>query len=132
MALSVIFESGRQNIPDTPGSNKMNPGIEFLKKAHSVWDDIHFMDGYAGKFVILARRKGNDWFISGINSDTSREVTINTDFIKPGQYRIKLYSDGPDKNILANKDFLLDTFNPFKITMAVNGGFCAKIADSAK
>jgi hypothetical protein len=110
----------------------MNPGIEFLKKAHSVLNYIHFIDGYPGKFVILARRKGNDWFIAGINSNTPHKVTINTDFLKPGQYRINHKSVGPDKIILPNKDILLDTTKPFKIKMAVNGGICAKIADSAK
>ncbi len=95
MALAVLFESGWQCLSVSPESMKNNPARGFLKGIPSAWDDIHFVDGYPGEFVVLARRKGEDWWLVGINAGTAREVSIPLDFLKPGTYHTKLYHDGP-------------------------------------
>ena len=49
-----------------------------------------------GEFAVLARRKGRDWWLVGINAGTPREVTVPLDFLKPGTYKAKFYHDAPD------------------------------------
>ena len=95
MALAVLFESGWQCMSVSPESMKDNPARGFLKGIPSAWDDIHFVDGYPGEFAVLARRKGNDWWLVGINAGMPREVSIPLDFLKPGTYQAKLYHDDP-------------------------------------
>lgn len=87
MALAVMFESGWQCMSVSPESMKDNPAKGFLKDIPSAWDDIHFVDGYPGEFAVLARRKGKDWWLVGINAGTPREVTVPLDFLKPATYK---------------------------------------------
>ncbi|MGI8995974.1 MAG: glycoside hydrolase family 97 catalytic domain-containing protein [Pyrinomonadaceae bacterium] len=69
LALSVLFTSGIQHYAEIPeGMRKAPPYVrDFLKAVPSVWDDTKFLDGYPGKFVILARRGEGRWYVAGIN-----------------------------------------------------------------
>ena len=95
MALAVLFESGWQSMSVSPESMKDNPAKGFLKNIPSAWDDIRFIDGRPGEFAVLARRKGRDWWVVGINAGTAREVSIPLDFLNLGSYTVKLYHDAP-------------------------------------
>ncbi len=129
LALAVIFESGWQNIADKPESITASPAMSFLKNLPNTWDDIRFIDGYPAKFICLARRKAKDWFIAAINADTKRNLSIPLDFLKPGSYSVKLYTDSNTGDITA-KDFILDSARPLRITLAPNAGFATKIPNS--
>jgi alpha-glucosidase len=100
MALAVLFESGWQCMSVSPESMKDNPAKAFLKHLPSAWDDIHFVDGHPDQFAVLARRKGRDWWLAGINAGTPREVRVPLGFLKPGSYRVKLYRDAPARSTL--------------------------------
>jgi hypothetical protein len=71
LALSVLFTSGIQHYAEIPEGMAKAPDYvrEFLKRVPSVWDDSKFLDGYPGKFVVLARRGGGRWFVAGINAE---------------------------------------------------------------
>jgi hypothetical protein len=153
MALAVLFESGWQSMSVSPESMKDNPAKGFLKNIPSAWNDIRFIDGYPGEFAVLARRKGRDWWVVGINAGTAREVTIPLGFLKSGSYKAKLYHDAPAggtlgfnvptnevKNLppealqtkIVVSDLVVDPARPLKISMPVNGGFGVKFAESMK
>ena len=95
MALAVLFESGWQSMSVSPESMKDNPARGFLQGIPSAWDDIHFVDGFPGEFAVLARRRGPDWWLVGINAGTLREVNIPLDFLKTGTYQARLFHDAP-------------------------------------
>jgi hypothetical protein len=42
--------------------------LDFLKTLPTTWDETRFIDGYPGKYVVLARRHGDDWYIAGLNA----------------------------------------------------------------
>jgi len=63
LALSVIFYSGIQHFAEIPEGMKKQPEyiINFMKKVPSTWEDTKFIDGYPGKYVILARKNAKQW-----------------------------------------------------------------------
>lgn len=132
LALSVIFESGWQCLSDSPESYNASPAKPFLKEVHAAWDDIHFIDGYPGKFTCLARRKGNDWFIAAINSEKARKIAVPLDFLKRGTYSVTLYKDSDEGKGIAVENVTLDSSQPFEISVAANGGFCMRVTNSYK
>ena len=132
LALSVIFESGWQCISDSPQSYNASPGKQFLKQVHAAWDDIHFIDGYPGRFVCLARRKGREWFVAGISAQGPRELTVPLDFIEPGTYSVKLYRDSADGKEIAVEQLTVKTTEGLKIPMAANGGFAVRFQSSPR
>ena len=73
LALSVLFTSGLQHYAEIPEGMAKAPEYvrDFLKQVPSVWEDIRFLDGYPGEFVVLARRAGDRWCIAGINGGSA-------------------------------------------------------------
>ena len=140
MALTVVFESGWQSMGIDPESAKDFPNaLAFLKNLPSVWDDIRFIDGNPDEFAIIARRKGKDWWIAGINSGTAHTAHLELDFLKPGSYSSTLYQDEPatahassvTETRIAATPITFDAKTPLTITLAPNGGFGLRIEDSA-
>ncbi len=69
LALPVLFQSGIQNLAETPeGMSHMPEYVkDLLREIFATWDETKFVDGFPGEFVILARRSGKTWYIAGIN-----------------------------------------------------------------
>ena len=98
LALTVLFESGLQHIADRPESLLAQPQEvkDFFGQLPAAWDETRFVAGYPGDFALIARRKGDTWYIGGINGkDNAQELNINLDFV--GQSSdIQAFFDGVD------------------------------------
>jgi hypothetical protein len=70
LAVAVLFQSGVQHFALAPNNLTDAPewAINFMKEVPTTWDEVKFLDGYPGKYVVLARRKGIKWYIAGINA----------------------------------------------------------------
>jgi hypothetical protein len=96
LALSVVFQSGIQNFADNCKSYEALPEmpLEFLKKVPVAWDETRFVAGYPGNYVVMARRKGNAWYVAGINGQNSvRDLSFDLPFIPAGK-TLHLITDG--------------------------------------
>jgi alpha-glucosidase len=72
------------------------PELEFFDNVPTVWDDTKVLYSKIGEYGVIARKKGNDWFIGGINGESPRTLDINFSFLEPGKkYQAKVYSDDP-------------------------------------
>ena len=88
------------------------------------WDDIKFIDGYPGKYVIIARKKGNQWYIAGINGEKStRTVTLDISFLPKNSTGIVINDTKDGKNFV-KENILLS--KPVNITLQPYGGFVIK------
>ena len=123
IALSVIFTSGIQHVAETPTGMAAQKDFvkDYMSSLPATWDDVKFIDGFPGKFVVLARRKGDVWYIAGINGEASeRSVVLN------------LSSFNSSRNIIitdSEKEFVksdIDLSKPVNITMKSYGGFVIK------
>jgi hypothetical protein len=98
LALSVLFESGIQHFADRPSGyyNLPKPQQDFLKAFPAAWDDTKLVDGYPGEHVIIARQKGDVWYIGGINGkDTTQVLRTSFGFLEEGKsYTLLLNKDG--------------------------------------
>ena len=128
LALSVIFESGWQCLADSPESYAKSPAAPFLRQVPAAWDDIHFIDGYPGKFVCLARRKGRDWFLAAINAAQPRRLTVPLDFLEPHDYSVKLYKDSADGKSITVEQLTVNPTKPLQIPLPPNGGLAVRFA----
>jgi hypothetical protein len=126
IALSVIFTSGIQHIAETPDGMAAQKDFvrNYMGSLPETWDDVKFIEGVPGKYVVLARKKGDRWFIAGINGEnTHRAVTLTVPFIKYSSRGILI----TDSN--ASKDFTQKDVNfskPIKLEMNPYGGFVIK------
>ena len=58
--------------------------MDFLRVVPSVWDETRVMDGKVGEYVLLARRRGPDWFIGAMNNDAPRTLSVDLSFLGAG------------------------------------------------
>jgi alpha-glucosidase len=132
LALSVVFESAMQHMADRPEGYQNLPDAPktFLKHVPSSWDETKLLDGYPGKFTVMARRKANDWYIGAINSDGRREKVQNLkfDFLPEGQsYKLTLIADGAYDTLFSTKYMVVDKSSAIDVTMLRRGGFAAHL-----
>ncbi|NDV81447.1 glycoside hydrolase family 97 protein [Bacteroides sp. 51] len=80
VASSVIYQSAIQHMGITPNNLDEQPGyvLDFVKTVPTVWDETRFIDGYPGKYFVVARRYGNKWYIAGSNAeDQPKKLTLS-------------------------------------------------------
>lgn len=130
LALSIIFESGVQHLADDYCMYENQPEyvLNLLKLLPASWDESHFISGYPGKEVVVARKKNKTWFIAGINSEKcSKKYLLDLSHFSKGLSEIELISDGADHLTFKNETIKFDDKRKIEIDMLPEGGFCAII-----
>ncbi|MES2697569.1 MAG: glycoside hydrolase family 97 C-terminal domain-containing protein, partial [Verrucomicrobiota bacterium] len=95
MALGVVFQSGVLHLADAPEPYYALPEIwkRYLTGLPTAWDETRLLAGDPGRYAVLARRKGDRWWIAGINGDGApRQLELDLSFAK-GQQTM-LFDDG--------------------------------------
>jgi hypothetical protein len=95
---------------------------DFLRTLPDYWDDVQFLDGYPGKYVVIARRSGNRWYIAGINGDTTKKE-INIDLAAFRKSKATLFRDGAKDELFSKTTPDIARQKKFAITLNVNSGF---------
>lgn len=125
LALSVLFTSGIQHYAEIPEGMAKAPSYvrDFLRTVPNVWDDVRFLDGYPGRYVIMARRSGDRWFVAGINADsTERTLTLDLRDI-PGAGGTLITDDGEGNLSFQRSTVQFTARRTMQILMAPRGGF---------
>jgi hypothetical protein len=100
LATAVMFQSAVQHFALAPNNLTDAPewAINFMKEVPTTWDEVRFIDGYPGKFVVIARRHGDKWYVAGVNA---QKETVKIKAKLPmfhGGKEIKMYSDDEQLN----------------------------------
>lgn len=124
LALSVVFTSGIQHYAEIPSGMAKMPAYvkDFMKQVPSVWDDTKFIDGYPGKFVVIARKGDGRWFIAGINGEpVAKTVTLDLREL-PAATSGRLITDG-ESGSFTGETVTLTPDRKLTVTFKPNGGF---------
>lgn len=122
LALSVLFTSGIQHYAESPDGMQQVPGFvkEFLRSLPDTWEDVKFVDGFPGEFVVIARRHKNRWYIAGINGgQTERKIIL--DPVPFGKKQWVLITEGESPLSFSQKTRV--EMQPQTIAMPQGGGF---------
>ncbi len=131
LALSVVFESGFQHMADRPEGYFDLPDAakNFLKEVPNAWDNTKLIDGYPGKDLIIARNKGNAWYIGGISAEKyPKEETLTFNYLPDNiTYKMTLIADGEHDKKLVTQYILVDKSSTVKVKVLGRGGFAASL-----
>lgn len=101
IATAILFQNPIQNFAITPNNLTDAPKecIDFLRNVPTEWDETRFIDGYPGKYVVMARRSRDRWFLAGVNAT---DVTLELDIDLPGYTGgdVEVYSDNVSRQAL--------------------------------
>jgi hypothetical protein len=94
LATAVLFQNPIQNFALAPNNLTDAPQIclDFMKQVPTIWDETRFIDGYPGRYVVLARRHGNTWYIAAANA-TAEPLKLKLDLPMLAGQEVSLYSD---------------------------------------
>ena len=123
LATAVLFQSAVQHFAMAPNNLTDAPAwaIDFMKQVPTTWDEVKFIDGYPGKYVIIARRCGSKWYVAGINAENEplkKTITLPM-FVKDTM--LSVYSDDAQLNGSVNK-VKQNKKQTVAITIPCNGG----------
>lgn len=138
LATCVLFQNPIQNFAITPenlgddGTQKIDYNAEgapapkvsmdFLKEVPTTWDETVFIDGYPGKYVVVARRHGNQWYIAGNNATgADLKLKLNLSMLAKGD-AATLYSDNLKNREPQKSAIKISNPAAVTVTMAKNGG----------
>ena len=95
-AMFVVYESEFQIISDSPSAYEGQKELEFLKAVPASWDETRVIDGVPAKYITMARRHGNEWYLGSMTNWDARELDVPLAFLGAGAYDAEIYSDGPN------------------------------------
>jgi alpha-glucosidase len=95
LAMYVVYDSPLQMLVDTPSAYRGEPGSEFLKVVPATWDETKVLDGKIGEYVVIARRRGGEWFV-GAMTDGARTVAIPLGFLGAKAFDATIWADTRD------------------------------------
>lgn len=151
LATTILYQNAIQNFALTPNNLTDAPVfcMDYLKEVPTQWDETRYIDGVPGKYVVLARRHGNDWYVAGVNA-TSRPLDLKLDldmladknvtlyydtFTKTGEAMQKKADKNPDGIVRRSTDFTphvksikVNSKGTVPVTILPNGGVVIKNA----
>jgi alpha-glucosidase len=133
LAMYVVYYSPLQMVPDYPEAYEAAPDeFAFIKDVPTVWDDTKVLAGHPGDFIVMARRRGQNWYMGSMTDENPRKLGVPMSFLDQGtKYTATIYSDAldADKNpehvILSETGVTSSTV--LSITMVAGGGHAVSI-----
>ncbi|WP_291585180.1 glycoside hydrolase family 97 protein [Bacteroides sp.] len=133
MALFVVFESGLQMLADNPVYYyRERPCTEFISSVPVTWDETKVLHAKVGEAVVVARRKGDKWFIGGITNNEGRTINLDLSFLPAGQsFTLTSFEDGINADRQAmdykQRESKVNNATQLTIKMVRNGGWAGVI-----
>lgn len=133
LAAFVLFESHLQMLMDNPCRYDEWPDCrDYITSVPVNWDETRVLAAEAGQYIVMAKRKGEKWFIGGITNDKSREIEVVLDFLPEGKtLQMTTFVDGVNADRMAMdyrmEQTSVDNTTKFQIKMARNGGIAGVI-----
>jgi hypothetical protein len=122
LATSVLFLSGIQHFAESPEGMQQVPANiqQFLKDLPTAWDDVKFIDGFPGKYVVIARKHQNKWYIAGINGQQNAQ-TVELDLSLFKKQKASIITEGETSLSFSEKP--LNAKKKQTVVMKESGGF---------
>ena len=132
LAMYVVYESALALVSDTPAAYEGQEGFDFIRQVPTVWDETRVLVAEPGECILVARRKGSDWYLGAIgNNKSAHKFSVDADFLGEGTYDMTLYHDAPDSeqspNNILRTDSVVKASDKLDLDCVPTGGLAAII-----
>lgn len=132
LAMYVVYESPLQMLADSPSNYLREPAaMAFLGPVPSVWDETKVIDAKIGEYVIVARRRGREWYVGAMTDWSAREFEIDLSFLPDGRWQMDAFQDGINADRYGSDYKRVQSqvakSAKLKIKLAEGGGWAARI-----
>ncbi|WAC58731.1 glycoside hydrolase family 97 protein [Brevundimonas sp. SL130] len=127
LAMFVVYESPLQTVADSPDAYAGQPETAFIGQVPTTWDETRFISGEIGQSIILARRKGRDWYVGAMTNANARTVTLPLDFLGRGRFDATVYADTDAPNRTAISTQPVEAGTTLTLALQPSGGAAIRI-----
>jgi alpha-glucosidase len=126
LGMYVVLENYLGMVCDYPAAYEGQSGFDFICQVPTIWDQTKVLDAKVGEYILIARKKNDQWWLGAINNHQPRSISFSLKFLDPGQYEMTMYRDAPDADVNPNhliKEIMtVDSGQTLQINMSVGGG----------
>lgn len=132
VAMYVVYEAPLQMMCESPSTYyKEQETVDFITKIPTIWDETKVLHGSVGNYIVVARRKGDTWYVGGMTDANDRDLPIDLSFLGEGSFSMKVFKDGLNVDMFA-QDYKIESLSVNKnskvtASMASGGGWSAII-----
>ncbi|MEU1687958.1 glycoside hydrolase family 97 catalytic domain-containing protein [Micromonospora sp. NPDC005707] len=121
LGLSVVFESGLQDLAGTPESYEARPeAVRFLEQVPTVWDETRLLAGRPADSAVFARRSGERWFLGGSSAGAARTLDVPLN-LPAGRWLVELITDGDSGLVRSQR--VMQAGDTLPVDVVADGGF---------
>jgi len=128
LAMYVVYDSPFQGVSDSPDNYRGQNGFDFVKSVPAAWDETRVLSAAYGDHVIIARRKGRDWYVGAMTNEQGRVVDVPLSFLGAGSYTASTWEDGASPTELRRAQRTVRAADSLRLNLAGSGGATARIA----
>jgi alpha-glucosidase len=131
LAMYVVYESPLQMLCDAPNLYEAEPEIpQIISQIPTLWDETKVLKATLGEEIVIARRKGNIWYLAAMTNSSERDIElILRDFLRPGTYSVQIIEDGDEATTNAQSFEIskakITSNQRMQIHMVAGGGYLA-------
>lgn len=124
LAMYVVYDSPLVMVSDSPDNYRGQAGLDFISRVPTTWDETRVLAGDIDEYIVIARRKGKDWYVGAMTNEAGRTVALPLNFLGKGNYTLTSWLDGekPTALKIENRKLAAGDRTPLTITMAPSGG----------
>ncbi len=127
-AMYIIYHGGLQMLADSPVFFKRDSlMLNFIKHIPVSWDEVKPISGKIGEYIVLARRKGDVWYLAGMTADKAQSFELPLTFLPEGNFEMQLLEDGNSLSELSQKTQIVNKNTVLNMRIKALGGFAARI-----
>jgi len=128
LAMFAVYDSPLQIFSGNISQGLKEPEfMQLLGSIPTTWDETKILQGKVGEFIITARKKGNKWFVAGLNNSNARAISVNFDFIEKAKFNMTICNDGVNAHNYGSdyaiRQKTIQYADMLDISMAPGGGF---------
>lgn len=132
LAMYVVYDSPMVMLSDSPDSyvaadGTLKKGADFLREVPASWDETRFLAGDIGQYVVVARRKGDTWYVGAMTNETGRKIRVPLQLLgrNNGGWQARVWQDGDTMNSLRTLSTRVEQGRSLSLSLAPSGGAVA-------
>ena len=134
LAMYVVYQNHLPMMADYPAAYRGQAGLEFMDRVPTTWDETKVLHAEPGKCLVIARRKGNAWYLGGMTAPEARDLSLPLGFLGEGAFHAELYLDDPANgpNAITRRAQPASAEGNLKIAMPPSGGVAGRLVRAAR
>ncbi len=129
LAMYVVYQNHLPMMADSPSSYRGQPGLEFMTGVPTTWDETRVLHAEMGRCLVVARRKGDAWYLGGMTASQGRELDLPLGFLGGGSFGAELYLDHPagGPTSITRREQTVSAADTLQVVIPRAGGFAARL-----